>query len=107
MAEVTMVAAHHALTLKNEVDTPPTADELDDDKRQVLRTEMRLQVHDLRAYVLGAGVGEAGVSVTFSQKEFKVRRRRRRPHAPFPTARGRARHAATRRAFAFGLTATC
>ena len=90
LAEVTMVAGPQALTLKNEIEVatddlpggPGTNQGADggggrtsgggDDQRQTVRTEMRLQACDLHEYVLGPSAPPAGVSVAFSQREFKA-----------------------------------
>ena len=82
LPELTMVQKPDVLTIKNEVETqqapPPEPDAAgrsgsvgSDDSRQTVRTEMHLHNSEMAEYLLGPSAPPSGVSVTFSQKEFK------------------------------------
>ena len=71
VSEVTLQLEPTQLVLKNEVDAAgATQDEGQRAEKVAVRTEMQVQAEDLQRYEVGAGSG--GVTVSFSQREFKA-----------------------------------
>ena len=71
VSEVTLQLEPTQLVLKNEVEAAgATQDEGQRAEKVAVRTEMQVQAEDLQRYEVGAGSG--GVTVSFSQREFKA-----------------------------------
>ena len=66
-SQVTLVAHHDSLMLRND----PECLGLEDQKDVGLRTEMSISANNLHAYEAGP-MSASGVAVTFSLREFKV-----------------------------------